>query len=76
MKRLLLSLAVMLSVAVTAQTTYNVSGSAYLGDVLPLDNSIEQQYMPDDNEKKLPVVKFEFELKQPVESALYKYFQD
>jgi len=48
----------------------------YLGDVLPLDNSIEQQYMPDDNEKKLPVVKFEFELKQPVESALYKYFQD
>ena len=48
----------------------------YLGDVLPIDNSIEQQYMPDDNGKKLPVVKFEFELNQPVESALYKYFQD
>jgi len=48
----------------------------YLGDVLPIDNSIEQQYMPDDNGKKLPVVKFEFELEQPVESALYKYFQD
>ena len=48
----------------------------YLGDVLPIDNSIEQQYMPDDNGKKLPVVKFEFELKHPVESALYKYFQD
>jgi superfamily II DNA or RNA helicase/HKD family nuclease len=48
----------------------------YLGDVLPIDNSIEQQYMPDDNGKKLPVVKFEFELNPPVELALYKYFQD
>jgi len=48
----------------------------YLGDVLPVENSIEQQYMPDDNGKKLPVVKFEFELSNPIESALYKYFQD
>jgi hypothetical protein len=48
----------------------------YLGDVLPVENSIEQQYMPDDNGKKLPVVKFEFELSYPIESALHKYFQD
>ena len=48
----------------------------YLGDVLPVENSIEQQYMPDDNGKKLPVVKFEFELSNPIELALYKYFQD
>ena len=45
----------------------------YLGDVLPLDGAIEQQYMPSDDGKELPVVKFEFELKPPVEKGLFKY---
>lgn len=48
----------------------------YLGDVLPIKNSIEQQYMPNDDGKKLPVVKFEFELSYPVDAALFKYFQE
>jgi hypothetical protein len=47
----------------------------YLGDVSPIPNSIEQQYMPDDSGKQLPVVKFEFELNLPVEPGLYKYLQ-
>jgi len=47
----------------------------YLGDMRPIPSSIEQQYMPDSSGKQLPVVKFEFELDQPVEPGLYKYLQ-
>lgn len=48
----------------------------YLGEVKPIPGSIEQQYMPDDSGKQLPVVKFEFKLDPPVEPGLYKYLRE
>ncbi len=45
----------------------------YLGEVQPIADSVEQQYMPDDSGKQLPVVKFEFTIDPPVEPGLYKY---
>jgi len=47
----------------------------YLGDVLPIDGGIEQEYMPGNDGKLLPVVKFEMELEIPVEAGLYKYLK-
>lgn len=45
----------------------------YLGDVKPVDDSVEQRHMPGPNNTQLPVVKFDFELEVPVKLELYKY---
>jgi len=42
----------------------------YMGDVTPLDESIEETTMAD---KKVPVVKMILRMKQPVEDSIYEY---
>jgi hypothetical protein len=45
----------------------------YLGNVLPVKNSIEDSTMPDGNGGQLNVVKFVFAFEHRVPDELYKY---
>ena len=45
----------------------------YMGDVFPIKDSFEETLMPDDNGKKIPVVKVRFRLKYEARNGLYQY---
>jgi len=48
----------------------------YMGDVKPIDESFEQSYLLNDENKKVPVVKLIFKLEHPVEENLYDYLTE
>ena len=45
----------------------------YMGDVVPIDESFEQDTIKDDNGKDISVVKVKFHMAQPVEENIYRY---
>lgn len=45
----------------------------YMGDVTPIENSVEQTSMLDDMGKAVPVVKMRFLMNYPAEDSIYKY---
>ena len=45
----------------------------FLGDVTADPNSFSQEYMNDDDGHQIPVVKLNFNLKDPVPESLYEY---
>ena len=45
----------------------------YMGDVKPIENSFEQTTIPDDNGKKVSVVKVRFSMQIPVDENIYSY---
>lgn len=45
----------------------------YMGEITPIDDSIEQTTMPDGKDKKVSVVKMRFRMNHPVEDSIYEY---
>ena len=45
----------------------------FMGDVIPIENSAVQAFMPDDSGKQVSVVKIVFSMIHPVEDAIYEY---
>jgi hypothetical protein len=48
----------------------------YMGDVTPIEGKIEQTSMLSDKNKNVSVVKFRFQMNNPVSSSMYEYITD
>jgi hypothetical protein len=48
----------------------------YMGDMTPIDESIEQAILPDGKSGNVSVVKIRFHINQPVEDSIYKYITE